>query len=716
MKNGSARPEFKACHRRYWIAVLILSLVPIPACGRYRARRELRQNEYFAEILKRVDRRWIGDDRFFEENLLGNPSPEIRRWCAVALGRIASRRALPLLFRATRTGDAPVRAAAAFAIGEIEDREFLTKQCLFPDPRTSAELVSLLNDPSLSVQMRAIEALGKTGSATEAEQVIRRLERFYYGGSPFERSFLCYAITALARLNNASAVPVLERLAVLNDPEVQWHALDAVARLGDRKVIPLLIRSLRNPNPEVQAQAALGLADLGPVAADSLFPLLLQRDPRTEQPIPSRVRFSAIQAIGNLRSSAAIPYIKEALDEPIDEAHPDQLNFAVLASTALGEIGASEGEPILLPLMHSVQPVANSAVIALAKVSRRNPERFFQIMENQRFSMPAGLPAWIRALGELGGDRAAVELQRLLVRIIESPTRPEPELLPEILASLAKVNPRDLQEVLRPFLESREPAVARAAVAAYRPGKAGMDPWAPIMHAFLNVSQTVDSEIKIDILHRLSPWAGTPEIQQVLWTGLKDPGPGVRLASLALLRKAGTVGVIEDPGPLPPSVTDAVCRTLAVSRKNSTIAIVRTTQGTLEIELFREDAPLTAARFVLAAEKGDYDSLVFEDVSPSRQVTAGKKAARTGYGSTWKQEINMRPFERGSVGLALAGEDTLNGRFFIALRPQPFSDGIHTCFGRVISGIQVADRLVPGDRIIHVDIKETISFHDFVEY
>ena len=153
---------------RLWIPMLILSVLPALSCGRSRARHDLQRSEYFTEILKLEDRGWLGEDRFFEQNLLANPDPEVRRWCALALGRIGSRRALPMLYTAARSGDASVRAASAFAIGEIEDREVLAAQYLFPAQQTLSELSMLLDDPSRSVQMRSVEALGKCGSSPEA--------------------------------------------------------------------------------------------------------------------------------------------------------------------------------------------------------------------------------------------------------------------------------------------------------------------------------------------------------------------------------------------------------------------------------------------------------------------------------------------------------------------------------------------------------------------
>jgi hypothetical protein len=77
-----------------------------------------------------------------------------------------------------------------------------------------------------------------------------------------------------------------------------------------------------------------------------------------------------------------------------------------------------------------------------------------------------------------------------------------------------------------------------------------------------------------------------------------------------------------------------------------------------------------------------------------------------------KGEVNLRPFERGSVGIETASGKPHHSRLFVALAPLPYRDGIDTCFGRLISGLPVADRLVPGDRILHIQIKETVGMLD----
>ncbi len=448
-----------------------------------------------------------------------------------------------------------------------------------------------------------------------------------------------------------------------------------------------------------------------------LLPLLSARGEQAEDTTALPVRFGALQSMGELKNPASIPSITAALmAEPIDNAHPDQLNFAIQAATVLGSIGTTDGEAALLPLLRFSGPVANSAVISLAKILKGNPERFFSLVDKSQFNSPRDLPAWMRAMAELGGPDATEELNRLLEQAVEKSARMDVETIPAIIAALAKTEDPSVPETLAPFLSSHDPDTLRAAVAAYKPRPGAKAPWAPIVRAFTASAASGNTEARIDILSHLNPWIHEGQVQQIFREGLRDPERDLRLACAALLRKAGEIDIAEDPGPASSSITEAYCEALADYRKNSTIAIVETTRGTMEIELFREDAPIAAANFVLMANRGNYNGLEFDNVVPWQMIEGESPRTREGLGTEINGEINMRSFEKGSVGVALSGEYSRMDRFFITLAPQPYLDGINTCFGRVISGMQVAERIVPGDRIKQITIKETINLLDYHRY
>ncbi|MBP1601179.1 MAG: Peptidyl-prolyl cis-trans isomerase (rotamase) - cyclophilin family, partial [Acidobacteria bacterium] len=122
--------------------------------------------------------------------------------------------------------------------------------------------------------------------------------------------------------------------------------------------------------------------------------------------------------------------------------------------------------------------------------------------------------------------------------------------------------------------------------------------------------------------------------------------------------------------------------------------------------------------FIRLAQSGFYNNLTFMRVVPFFVIQGGdpRNDQEGGPGYTLRCEVNMRPFERGSVGMALAGKDTGGSQFFITLSPQPHLDGGYTCFGRVISGMQAADRIIPGDVIRRVRIRHDVTMLDYRNY
>ena len=693
------------------------------ACGRRPLRPDERErNLLFAEIIKREDRRSLGSDDFFPRHLRDSAQPAVQVWCALALGRIGSSRALPWLYEAFQSPSAAVRAAAAFAVGETEDRDLLRSEGRPADARAAGKLRALLEDTALSVRMRAVEALGKIGTDQDAIEIIRRLEYFRFDGSPQQRSYLCHVMTALGRLKSAAARPVFALLAGIDDPEIQWRVANTIFRMRDQESRPVLERLLQSSNQDVRAHAARALG----VCADAalvpvLTPLLSPVDKRSGLAAPLSVRISALQALANLKNPQAVPAIEEALWNPAVRPHtPDWLNFAVQAASAIGDIGAAEGAGSLQRLVLITGPVADSAVVALAGLLRKDPERFFAVVPETRFDSPPAARAWAGALGELGGERARGELKKMLARAAGDQAAASDRLvIPAVLRALARAQAPDLQEILRTYLTAHDGGIVRAAVSVFQPA-AGAAPWKPLLESFVENAAGTDPETRSAILNRLGIWASAPEIQGFLRTALQDRARNARIASARLLRMGGATDVPEDPGASETRVTDLIYGRIAAARQDRTIAILDTTRGTIEIELFREDAPMTVANFVSLAQEKErfFDGLAFMRVVPYFVIQGGdpRNDQEGGPGYSIRCEINMRPFERGSVGMALSGKDTGGSQFFITLSPQPHLDGGYTCFGRVISGMPAVEQMVAGDRIHKVRIEEDITLLDYRRY
>nr|HPK72525.1 peptidylprolyl isomerase [Vicinamibacterales bacterium] len=80
-----------------------------------------------------------------------------------------------------------------------------------------------------------------------------------------------------------------------------------------------------------------------------------------------------------------------------------------------------------------------------------------------------------------------------------------------------------------------------------------------------------------------------------------------------------------------------------------------------------------------------------------------------GPGYTLRDEINMLPYLRGTVGMALDGPDTGGSQFFITHSPQPHLDAKYTVFGRVVAGMEAVDRLRQWDVIRRVRVWDGVE-------
>jgi cyclophilin family peptidyl-prolyl cis-trans isomerase len=134
--------------------------------------------------------------------------------------------------------------------------------------------------------------------------------------------------------------------------------------------------------------------------------------------------------------------------------------------------------------------------------------------------------------------------------------------------------------------------------------------------------------------------------------------------------------------------------------------LIVTRYGTIELVLDVVDAPLTSASFVRLAQSGFFNGLSFHRVVPGFVVQGGdpRGDGYGGPGSTVRCEYNQRPYGRGAVGMALSGKDTGGSQFFITLEPQPHLDGAYTQFGQVLSGMDVVEKIRPGDVIDRIDV------------
>ena len=142
------------------------------------------------------------------------------------------------------------------------------------------------------------------------------------------------------------------------------------------------------------------------------------------------------------------------------------------------------------------------------------------------------------------------------------------------------------------------------------------------------------------------------------------------------------------------------------------IAVITTSKGTVRVQLAGNDAPIHVGNFVELAQKGFYDGLKFHRYVPGFVIQGGcprgDGTGGPGYKIKCETSAPRQYHDRGVLSMAHAGKDTGGSQFFIccARESTQHLDGRHTCFGRVVEGLDVIDDIRPGDLILSIRIVE----------
>jgi len=141
-------------------------------------------------------------------------------------------------------------------------------------------------------------------------------------------------------------------------------------------------------------------------------------------------------------------------------------------------------------------------------------------------------------------------------------------------------------------------------------------------------------------------------------------------------------------------------------------AIIHTDKGDMKVEFFHADAPGTVDNFIKLSESGYYNGLKFHRVIPDFVIQGGcpDGTGAGGPGYTIKCELNggNQFHDKGVLSMAHRGRDTGGSQFFIChnRKNTQHLDRNHTCFGKVIEGLEVIDNIRQGDTINSIEVIE----------
>jgi peptidyl-prolyl cis-trans isomerase B (cyclophilin B) len=145
-----------------------------------------------------------------------------------------------------------------------------------------------------------------------------------------------------------------------------------------------------------------------------------------------------------------------------------------------------------------------------------------------------------------------------------------------------------------------------------------------------------------------------------------------------------------------------------IKKMSETRAIIETKFGDMELRFFPDVAPNHVNNFVDLTKKGLYEGSTFHRVIPGFMIQGGdpnsknpdrSKHGMGGPGYTVKAEFNNKPHKRGTLSMARASHpDSAGSQFFICVADSFFLDRQYTVFGEVVSGMEVADKIVSQPR------------------
>ena len=145
----------------------------------------------------------------------------------------------------------------------------------------------------------------------------------------------------------------------------------------------------------------------------------------------------------------------------------------------------------------------------------------------------------------------------------------------------------------------------------------------------------------------------------------------------------------------------------AMSYSQELRAIIDTSKGTIEVNLNERAAPTTVANFANLAMRGFYDGLTFHRVERNFMIQGGDPIAdgTGGPGYQFAGEILLKHNQPGIISMANSGPGTEGSQFFITHLATSHLDGLHSVFGKVISGQSVVNQIRRRDIINSIIIE-----------
>ena len=339
-----------------------------------------------------------------------------REYACWALGAIGDKSAIPFLVGALKDEDEYVRSRAVESLGKINEKSTLplltetlkdksgyvrltTVLVLseIGDSSVIPVLTEILNDKDSGVKKYIIKTLGKIGKSSVVPLFIKLLK-----SGKLEFQDRDEVITTLGEIGPEAkgAVPVL--IGLLNNEDDEY-AVDALGKIGDHSAIPVLIKKLKSWNWRVQAKAAEALGKIGPDAKDAIPALIeiLLNDKSNYQ-----VKISVFKSFGKLQDKSVVPALIKALKNK-EYLYCGRSEII----WALGEIGDPSA---ITPLIEIIKAGVNTTeeVEALCKLDKPTFLFLKEILKSKNEEIAYLVTYFLREIGDMSTIPLFIDLLR----------------------------------------------------------------------------------------------------------------------------------------------------------------------------------------------------------------------------------------------------------------------------------------------------------------
>lgn len=668
---------------RLLVLLLLITTIGQFSCDRpnQKVLQEIRSLEY---------KRDANSDKFIV--WLNDPDFRIRKQAIQTLGRIQDPKSIPWVANRLSDESMEARSEAAFALGQFFNVE--------AEPPL---LNSIKNETEEEVRLKLTEALGKVGTV-KSHTVLNDLAKSK-NSELIKTLAISSGLLAYRGYPPYSLVPLFsEIVGSSTDANIRWRSAYALYRIGT----PIRFKTLLNYTNRLDSISLFFILrfqnQILSVLASSQYQELqnyklikevveavtsgafLDFLVHTLKDSAWFIRMAALQTMENLSSQKLFDHINPL----IYDEHPHVRRAAI---RAISKLKNPEAIDFLKRRMNSSSDWRDTGLI-LNELANLEPTSTLKIIKNQIANLPWPENYYhLSALGQINNKEAT----DILIKLAATENLAQLSNILELLADRESVP----HALFIEKLQLKDPIVS-AIVAQIMGVFKEEDAVLPLIESCQDFRMPKDLTPMIEIISALDS-IGSQKAVQFLENQLHNPALPVRKAAARALNKItkkthqfdefNQISLTKHDFPeIPP--------------KSRSVVKFQTTKGNFEIELFPNIAPVTVANFIALVNSEFFNDTYFHRVEPGFVCQAGDPRG-DGWGGAQYQipcEYNQLFYERGTVGMAHAGKDTGSSQFFITHMPLPHLNGHHTAFGKVISGMEVIDRIEVFDKILTASV------------